>query len=629
MCGINGLVSTTLTDHEKVSMVKIMNARLAHRGPDNDGIWNEGALCLGHRRLSIIDLSGESNQPFYSNDNRFVIIYNGELYNYRELKLELQRQAQGSAMPSYLFKTGSDTEVVLSAYIRWGADCLNRFNGMYAFAIYDKQEQKLFIGRDRLGVKPLYYHYSDEGFIFSSEIRPIIHSGLKRFQLNTDVVAEYAMYQTVFAPNTIVKGVKILMPGHYIEIKDQKANIVQYHQFNKISSEADSLSYSETCGKVNELLSLSVQRRLLADVPFGAFLSGGIDSSAIVGLMGQVSTEKIQTFNVNFDESEFSESKYAQLIAKKFNTQHHEIKLSPVDFLKQLPEALNAMDHPSGDGPNTYIVSKATKNAGITMALSGIGGDELFAGYDVFKRMHALQSKSWLNAVPGFARKLGGKVIQLKYKSVSGNKIEELLSQEKINFQSAYPLNRSLYTQRELQHLMPQAKPFANIQNIIKQIPQKQNHILSSVSLAEIQTYMQNTLLRDTDQMSMAVALEVREPFLDYQLLEFVLGINDTQKFPHSPKKLLVDALGDLLPSEIVNRPKMGFTLPWQKWMKEELYSFCEKNMKEFAQLSFNSKAGIEGLWQKFLANDPQTSWSRIWHLVVLNHWLNENQLID
>ncbi|MEI6019944.1 MAG: asparagine synthase C-terminal domain-containing protein, partial [Bacteroidota bacterium] len=279
--------------------------------------------------------------------------------------------------------------------------------------------------------------------------------------------------------------------------------------------------------------------------------------------------------------------------------------------------------------PNTYIVSKATKNAGITMALSGIGGDELFAGYDVFKRMHALQSKSWLNAVPGFARKLGGKVIQLKYKSVSGNKIEELLSQEKINFQSAYPLNRSLYTQRELQHLMPQAKPFANIQNIIKQIPQKQNHILSSVSLAEIQTYMQNTLLRDTDQMSMAVALEVREPFLDYQLLEFVLGINDTQKFPHSPKKLLVDALGDLLPSEIVNRPKMGFTLPWQKWMKEELYSFCEKNMKEFAQLSFNSKAGIEGLWQKFLANDPQTSWSRIWHLVVLNHWLNENQLID
>ncbi len=627
MCGINGLVSTSLTDHEKVNMVKKMNARLAHRGPDHDGIWHEGEICLGHRRLSIIDLSAESNQPFYSNDSRYVIIYNGELYNYRELKLELQRQAQGSSVPPYLFKTSSDTEVVLAAFMRWGSDCLKRFNGMYAFAIYDKQNKTLFIGRDRLGVKPLYYHYGDEGFIFSSEIRPIIHSGLKRFQLNSEVVAEYAMYQTVFAPNTIVKGIKMLMPGHYLELKDEKASIVQYYQVNNISSEAKNLNYQESCHKVNELLSLSVQRRLIADVPFGAFLSGGIDSSAIVGLMSKVSSEKIQTFNVNFDESEFSESKYAQLIAKKFNTQHHEIKLSPADFLKQLPEALNAMDHPSGDGPNTYIVSKATKNAGITMALSGIGGDELFAGYDVFKRMHSLQNKAWLNAVPGAARKIGGRIIRLKNKSVSGNKIEELLSQEKINFQSAYPLNRSLYTQRELKQLITKASPFANIENIIKQIPQKQNHLLSAVSLAEIQTYMQNTLLRDTDQMSMAVALEVREPFLDYQLLEFVLGINDTQKFPHSPKKLLVDALGELLPSEIVNRPKMGFTLPWQKWMKEELKSFCEKNIIEFANLPFNSKTDILNLWNNFLNNHPQTSWSRVWHLVVLNHWLNENQL--
>ncbi len=627
MCGINGLVSTSLTDHEKVNMVKKMNARLAHRGPDHDGIWHEGEICLGHRRLSIIDLSAESNQPFYSNDSRYVIIYNGELYNYRELKLELQRQAQGSSVPPYLFKTSSDTEVVLAAFMRWGSDCLKRFNGMYAFAIYDKQNKTLFIGRDRLGVKPLYYHYGDEGFIFSSEIRPIIHSELKRFQLNTDVVAEYAMYQTVFAPNTIVKGIKMLMPGHYLELKDEKASIVQYYQVNNISSEAKNLNYQESCHKVNELLSLSVQRRLIADVPFGAFLSGGIDSSAIVGLMSKVSSEKIQTFNVNFDESEFSESKYAQLIAKKFNTQHHEIKLSPADFLKQLPEALNAMDHPSGDGPNTYIVSKATKNAGITMALSGIGGDELFAGYDVFKRMHSLQNKAWLNAVPGAARKIGGRIIRLKNKSVSGNKIEELLSQEKINFQSAYPLNRSLYTQRELKQLITKASPFANIENIIKQIPQKQNHLLSAVSLAEIQTYMQNTLLRDTDQMSMAVALEVREPFLDYQLLEFVLGINDTQKFPHSPKKLLVDALGELLPSEIVNRPKMGFTLPWQKWMKKELKSFCEKNIIEFANLPFNSKTEILNLWNNFLNNHPQTSWSRVWHLVVLNHWLNENQL--
>ena len=626
MCGINGLVSTVLSTDEKSKLVKKMNACLAHRGPDNDGIWHDDLLCLGHRRLSIIDLSAESNQPFFSHNKQYVIVYNGELYNYRELKHELQGRSQGSSTPPHIFTTNSDTEVVLAAFMRWGSECLQRFNGMFAFAIYNKENKQLFIARDRIGVKPLYYHFGEEGFIFSSEIRPIIHAGLKSFSLNPDAVAEYAMYQTVFAPNTIIKGIKMLMPGHFITYENNKANISRYHQFTIKPGEA--LNYQDTCQKVNELLSLSVQRRLLADVPFGAFLSGGIDSSAVVGLMSKVSTEKIQTFNISFDESEFSESKYAQVIAKKFNTQHHEIKLSPKDFLQQLPEALHAMDHPSGDGPNTYIVSKATKNAGITMALSGIGGDELFAGYDVFKRMHALQNKAWLNAVPGVARKLGGKIIRIKNKSVSGQKIEELLSQEKINFQSAYPLNRSLYTLRELRKLIPNADPFANIKTVMQQISAKDNYLLSQVTLAESQTYLQNTLLRDTDQMSMAVALEVREPFLDYKLIEFVLGIKDDLKYPHSPKKLLVDAMGDLLPGEIVNRPKMGFTLPWQKWMKEDLHDFCEKNIREFSQLPFISKSAIEQLWQNFKANDPNTSWSRIWHLIVLNDWLKENKLI-
>jgi len=627
MCGINGIISKKITSAEKVALVKKMNIRLAHRGPDNDGIWYDEEICLGHRRLSIIDLSAEGNQPFCSNDGRYIIIYNGELYNYKDLKLELQRNAQGSNSAPYLFKTNSDTEVVLAAYLRWGNDCLLYFNGMYAFAVYDTLNKKVFIARDRVGVKPLYYYFGEEGFIFSSEIRPIIHSGLKTFKINKKVIAEYAMYQTVFAPETIIKGIKVLMPGHFIEFENEKASITQYHSFNKIKNEE--LNYKQTCDKVNELLTLSVQRRLVADVPFGAFLSGGIDSSAVVGLMSKVSSEKIQTFNINFDESEFSESKYAKIIAKKFNTNHHEINLNPKDFLNQLPEALAAMDHPSGDGPNTYIVSKATKNAGITMALSGIGGDELFAGYDVFKRMAELQKKSWLNSLPLFTRKLAGTIIKTKSKSVSGNKIQELLSQKNINFNSAYPLNRSLYTLKELSTYIKEAQPFETIHKIVNEVPQIENHLLSAVSLAEINTYLQNTLLRDTDQMSMAVALEVREPFLDYKLIEFALSVNDAHKFPHSPKKLLVDSLGDLLPNEIVNRPKMGFTLPWQQWMKEDLKSFCEKNILEFASLNYCNKEAVVVLWQNFLANHPQTNWSRIWHLVVLNNWLKENNITE
>ncbi|HNP79025.1 MAG TPA: asparagine synthase (glutamine-hydrolyzing) [Cyclobacteriaceae bacterium] len=627
MCGINGFISDQASREEKLNVIKKMNLCMAHRGPDNDGNWSDDLLAFGHRRLSIIDLSTESNQPFFSNDQRYVIVYNGELYNYRELKLELQRAAQGSQQLPYFFKSQSDTEVVLAAYIRWGAKCLDLFNGMYAFAIYDTHEKTCFIGRDRHGVKPLYYYYGDKGFLFSSEVRPILHSGIKTFSLNRDKIAEYVMYQTVLAPHTLVKGIKMLLPGHYMTYANGKVETVAYYSNQTISREPENLSYTETCSKVNELLSLSVQRRLVADVPFGAFLSGGIDSSAVVGLMSKVSKEQIQTFNVSFDESEFSESQYARLISKKFNTKHHEIKLRPDDFLKSLPEALHAMDHPSGDGPNTYIVSKATKSAGITMALSGIGGDELFAGYDVFKRMHELNKKSWVNHLPLFARKTAGWVMEKRNPGVGASKKRELLAQDQIQFNTAYPLNRSVFTLKQLNSLVRPASPFQSHQEILSRIPQLEDHLLSAVSLAEINTYLQNTLLRDTDQMSMAVALEVREPFLDYKLIEFVLGVKDSFKYPHSPKKLLTDSLGDLLPREIMDRPKMGFTLPWQVWLKNELKSMCESNLMELSTLDVFIKDGIQSLWKGFLANEPGITWSRVWHLVVLNHWIKENNL--
>lgn len=625
MCGINGLISNLHSETESREIILKMNKRLQHRGPDHEDIFHHHQTTLGHRRLSIIDLSESGNQPFFSYDQKYVIVFNGEIYNYKELKLELQRSQHGTTSKPYFFSTSTDTEVVLAAYLRWGNDCVKHFNGMFAFAVYNTETNSTFIARDRFGVKPLYYHYAENFFIFSSEIRPIIHSGIKPFQLNKEALAEYVLYQTVHAPNTIIKGVKQLLPGHYLELNNQKAVITEYWKPEAFIKQNIDDSYSETCKKTFELLSHSVQRRLVSDVPFGAFLSGGIDSSAVVALMAGVTSEKIKTFHISFDESEFSESVYARSIAKKFNTEHHEIILKPADFLKELPEALSAMDHPGGDGPNTYIVSKATKKAGITMALSGIGGDELFAGYENFKRLSNLQKKWWLKASPSAALKAGGFLLRHAKKNIGSEKIAELLNQSHFDVLNTYPLSRSIFSERELKKILPDVNGRENLKSLIQRIPLIENKLISAISCMEIKTYLQNVLLRDADQMSMAVSLEVREPFLDFRLAEFVLGVRDEFKFPVTPKKLLVDSMGDLLPADIVNRPKMGFTLPWKHWLKNELREFCESNLASLDQKAILKNGAASILWKRFMSNDPLITWSRIWHLVVLNQWIDSH----
>jgi asparagine synthase (glutamine-hydrolysing) len=626
MCGINGIFG--LTDSQIAEKkISAMNTCMSHRGPDDEGVFIGEKIALGHRRLSIIDLSAAGHQPMRSFDGRYQIIYNGELYNYKELKFELQRVVSGSDHKAYIFQTNTDTEVIIAAYARWGANCLARFNGMFAFAIWDDQLKELFVARDRLGIKPLYYFYTNGIFGFSSEIRSLVASGQIPKKIDEESLIDYLRYQTVHAPRTIFKGVKMLMPGHYIEMKNEKLISKKYWDLTKnISSASKGKNYTAVCKDVNDLLTQGVERRLIADVPFGAFLSGGIDSSVIVGLMSKVSTEKIKTFSVTFDESEFSEAKYARLIADKFNTDHHEIKLKPVDFIEELPNALKAMDHPSGDGPNTYIVSKATKNAGITMALSGLGGDELFAGYEVFKRSLELNKKNWLNAVPQFLRSGGAALLTSLKPGIASEKVAELIKQKKVDFNSFYPLSRQVLMDYQISKIVNGQLNKNRVTEIIDE-----SHIadldlqISKVSIAEISTYMQNVLLRDTDQMSMAHALEVRVPFLDYKLVEYVLGVPDEFKSVASPKKLLVDSLGELLPSEIVNRPKMGFTFPWKHWIKNELKVFCEQRLFSLAQRRFFNETAVMKLWSDFLADDPRVTWSRIWHLVVLENWMQEN----
>lgn len=626
MCGINGILGIENPEKGKLYVAK-MNAKMAHRGPDDEGIFADSHIAVGQRRLSIIDLSNAGHQPMWSNDKRYCIVYNGELYNFKELRFDLERASRGSNEKPYHFITASDTEVILAAYSRWGKDCLSKFNGMYGFAIWDVEQKELFIARDRLGIKPVYYSFQNQVLAFSSELRSLLQSEIVPRKLNKEALVDYLRYQTVHAPQTMVKDVFMLMPGHYIIANQQGIKIEKYWDINtSTSSKKIDTPYNDVCKRVNILFEKAVQRRLVADVPFGAFLSGGIDSSAVVGMMSKVSTSKVKTFSVVFEDEKFSEAKYARIIANKFDTEHHEIKLTPNDFKNELNDALLAMDHPSGDGPNTYVVSKATKNAGITMALSGLGGDELFAGYDIFNRTLKLDKLKWLSGIPGIS--LAAKLNKSLRPGVSSAKIAELLDLNSLSFKNTYPLSRQVLLEDQIKKLLKEKSLSKNkVAEIIKNIHAQSGHLLSAVGIAEISTYMQNVLLRDTDQMSMAHALEIRVPFLDYELVEYVMGLPDTYKIPLTPKKLLVDSLGDLLPPEIVNRPKMGFTLPWKNWLKADFKNLCESNLKLLAQNPHFNALELDLLWQRFLKDDPFISWSRIWYLVVLQSWITDNNI--
>jgi asparagine synthase (glutamine-hydrolysing) len=629
MCGINGIFSHSGTA-DLFTVVEKMNESLLHRGPDDKGIFIDSEVILGHRRLSIIDLSKAGHQPMQSSDGRYEIVFNGEIYNFREIKNELINS--GDHLETFI--SGTDTEVLLAAFRRWGVNCLEKLNGMFAFAIWDKQEKKLFIARDRMGIKPLYYYHTDQFFLFSSELRPLLKSGLVPKKADRAAIVDYLRYQTVHAPYTIIQGVKVLMPGHYLMISDEDFVIKKYWAVseNPLDNRID-LDYSATCKKVKQLFFEAVERRLIADVPFGAFLSGGIDSSAVVGAMAQISNTKVNTFNVFFEEEEFTEQKYAQIISKKFNTDHHSIKLNPNEFLDLLPAALAAMDHPSGDGPNTYLISKKTKEAGITMALSGLGGDEIFAGYDVFKKIPQIKDKRWLLSFPKYFRRIAASAIKTINPGVASDKTAELLLLDYFDMAEVYPISRQVLLDDVIFKLLKKTPLSTNrvMEIVINHLSYEkkgfQLPMLSKISVAELSTYLQNVLLRDTDQMSMAHALEVRVPFMDHKLVEYVLAVPDHFKYPSTPKKMLVDSLGEMLPPEIVNRPKMGFTLPWQKWMRNELKSFVESGLNSLAQLEYFDEKEIHNLWKRFLNNDPRITWSRIWYLAVLGEWLQKNEV--
>jgi asparagine synthase (glutamine-hydrolysing) len=621
MCGINGVFRTGNNKVQYSRQVESMNIALQHRGPDDSGVYSDKNISLGHQRLAIIDLSSDGHQPFLSVDQNFVIVYNGELYNYQDIKSQIK---------DYPFQTNTDTEVILAAYISLGADCLKLFNGMFSFAIWNKEKKELFIARDRVGIKPLYYSIQDTCIVFSSEIRALLASEEVPRKLNKLALPEYLQYQTVHAPNTIIEDVSVLLPGSYARVIGNKITIEKYWDPTKhINPSVLSHSKKEVVDNVAKLLTESVERRMISDVPFGAFLSGGIDSSLIVGLMNKITTKPVNTFSITFDDQKFSEAKYSNIVAKHFKTNHNEIQLKVKNFIDELPNALESMDHPSGDGPNSYLVSKATKTAGITVALSGLGGDELFAGYSIFKQASDVNSKSYLNNIPVNFRKLFAQLYARTARGVSGEKISEVLSLPKIATKYLYPTYRKALLNRQVNDLT--GPNSAERINLLGQFtPLNRNvylPLLSEVSVYELSTYMQNTLLRDTDQMSMASALEVRVPFLDHQLVEYVLSVSDEIKYPLTPKSLLIDSFKGLVPNEVIYRKKMGFVLPWTKWLKNELREFCVDRMESIEKRGIFEGGVVIQLWNSFLKNDPKVSWSRVWHIVVLEDWLQRNNI--
>ena len=621
MCGINGVYNhQSLTDVE--NKVKQMNSLTKHRGPDFTDIYLDSTVCLGHNRLAIIDLDSKSNQPFISNDKNLVLAYNGEIYNFLELKKQLSK--------SYKFKTESDTEIIIAAYNTWGIEMVYKFNGMFSFALWDKTKEELFLCRDRLGIKPLYYLEINQSIIFSSSLKAVKSLHAEDLNVKEDDLLDFIQYGTVHQPNTILERVKSVPRASFLKISNQETKIFEY--WNLFENTILSKTVKEPLKNVEKLILESVENRLISDVPYGIFLSGGIDSSILVAAASKVSNQNTNTFSVVFKEKGFDERKFSRMMASKYKTNHFELELNPDDILHQIEEPFKFMDHPSVDGINTFFISKQVHQKGFKMALSGAGSDELFAGYPVFKQVFELENKKWLYSFPPQLRNLFGKLLIKQKQSLKSKKMAEILNLKLLQLPYFYPIFRKILTNdaisklTDIRNISYENYPFKwGLSEIDSKKRGSRYPLISKISALEIETYLQNVLLRDADQMGMANSLEIRVPFLDHNLVEYVLSLPNELKFPTSPKKLLIDSTNGWIPDEIIHRKKMGFVLPWENWMKNELCSFCEESILNLDYYSAFNMVRVNSLWKDFLNGKPNVNWIQVWSLVVLGKWTSIN----
>ncbi|MBK8515211.1 MAG: asparagine synthase (glutamine-hydrolyzing) [Saprospiraceae bacterium] len=618
MCGICGIISSENVVNNDI--VLRMLSKMSHRGPDASDFWCGNNIVLGHRRLAIIDLSSGGNQPKQDPTHKNTITFNGEIYNYKKLR---------DSLTQYHFITNSDTEVILAAYATWGFDCVKHLKGQFAFAIWDEKKKLLFIARDHLGEKPFYYHTTNGIFIFASEVRALLSTELIERKVSKAAVVDYLKYQSVNGPHTIVEGVQCLPAASYGVYQQGSLNIHNYWNQRELEEISKKTSYPEVLEKIRHLFSESVKGQMQSDVPLGAFLSGGIDSSAIVAMMAEHATDAVHTFNVSFEDKRFDESTFANIIAKKYNTNHTQIDLSPTVLLDKLPEIMGSADVPSGDGPNTYMISQAVKERGLTVALSGLGGDDLFVGYTGFLRYDDLQKYSVFWKLPLGIRKSVSNVLHLLKQDNATNKKRALIELNHFSLEEFYALTRKVFSTEEIHLLAPQLDQktdflLENMRSWTNEI----NHLplFSRYGMAELKGYTQNVLLKDSDNMAMANSLEIRSPFFDHELVSYVLSVGDQMKFPHTPKKLLVDALHPMLPSEIVDRKKMGFSFPWDSWMRKELKPFVDHSIENLAKRDIFDSRHLGQYYNSFVRGNPNILWSKIWLLVTLEVWLKNNK---
>jgi asparagine synthase (glutamine-hydrolysing) len=636
MCGIVGI----LARNSRISPAVLEQATrsLAHRGPDDSGTvllkdTQPGPLeiGLGHRRLAILDLSPLGHQPMQDPATGNWIVYNGEIYNFRELRKELE--AAGVE-----FKSHSDTEVILAAYREWGERCLMRLGGMFAFALWDAPRKRLLLARDPMGIKPLYYHQSEQAFIFASEVRTLLRTGMVPQKADPAGVLSYLAFGSVYEPWTIVEGVMSVPPGNVLTVENgvvssrEYWNPLQSFSHSRPESGSRSGNGSATVDQLPAILRDAVLSHLVSDVPVGVFLSGGIDSSALVAVLSHNGV-RANTFSLVFREEEFDEGRYSREVARRFGTEHQEIPVSQQDTLAVLPEALCAMDQPTIDGINTYLVSAKTRAAGVKVALTGLGADEMFAGYSNFRRVPRMEvfSKRF-GRLPRLARRpLSASIALFAGKGDRSRKLAELAAAHDSTLHP-YLLVRMLFGAAE-RELLFSTSDYQALQQSLDRVLQaavtesQSLDPVNRVSYLESHLYMRNTLLRDSDFMSMAHGLELRVPFLDRALVEACFRIPGDEKLRgNSPKSLLLASLGPGidLPREIVNRPKRGFTLPFERWLRGEMRPVVEETMlKSNWDRTPIGASAVRDVWNRFLAGE--TSWSRPWSLFVLQRWCEQN----
>ena len=615
MCGIAGVLLERKINKKELkkfeSAVAKMNKVQANRGPDDEGIFTFERGVFGHRRLSILDLSKAGHQPLeyqksnIKNQKELCITFNGEIYNFLELKKDLEKKG-------YKFKTKTDTEVILALYAEYGEESFKMLRGMFAFGLWDGKKNKLFLVKDRYGIKPLYY-YSDSGkLVFASTVKAVSESKLVKVEKNPDALMGFLLFGSVPLPFTTIKGIMAVPAGHYLEIDANRSKkIVKYYDPLDYFISADKkvlIDKSEAINEIKRRLKESVDLHLISDAPLGIFLSGGLDSSAIAALSVEALREggfgrKITTLSIVFDEKEFSEKKYQRMVVDKIKSDHKEIKITKQDFQNSFDKIFDAMDQPTIDGINSFFIAEAAKKAGLKTVLSGLGGDEIFMGYPSFKKAGFLRNIQKLPLSSGFCS-FSSSVFQ----SLFGDRYSKAEYFANNDILSFYLGVRGLFSSKETARILGAnlsevnnfIDDFYNLTLYPKSSILNSLHSANLLSYLELKFYLQNQLLKDTDFMSMYHSIEVRVPFLDHPLVEYLSSLTPDLKIGKEINKpLLVESVRDLLPQEIFTRPKMGFTFPFQKWLTDFQINKSSDNYPILGG-SHWSRSWAKGVLEKF-----------------------------